>query len=385
MTTPNKTVAVFTGNRAEYGLLYPVLKALSHQVGLEIQLIVSGDHLKVKTDTEIVKDGFTISHQIDSTPHTDNIQLSAALMANLNGYWQVNRPDCLLVLGDRYETFAVALAAFYQNIPIAHIGGGDITTGGCVDDKLRFMLSEMATLHFVISKDSAYRLTQRGLFAKHIFVTGSPVFDNILHTSITKKSTLCEQVGFNPNQPIVLFTQHPIPAEGIATVEHFKNSVTALGDLAKEQGLQILATSPNQDGFASKIQQAIDEAKQNYPQIHWVTSLGRQGYLSWLSACDVVAGNSSSGLIETPFFRKASVTIGPRQSGRLRGQNVLECDYGVAAVKATIIQALSDSAFQRRVHETLNPFGEAPCAPEICKQLKIFLGLDKAASVAHAV
>lgn len=385
MTTPSKTVAVFTGNRAEYGLFYPVLKALSHQVGLELQLIVSGDHLKLNTDAEIIKDGFRISHQIDSTPHTDNIQLSAALMENLNGYWKVNRPDCLLVLGDRYETFAVALAAFYQNIPIAHIGGGDITTGGCVDDKLRFMLSEMASLHFVISKDSAYRLTQRGFFAKHIFVTGSPVFDNILQTSITKKSMLCEQVGFNPNQPIVLFTQHPIPAEGIATVQHFKDSVTALGELAKEQGFQILATAPNQDGFANEIQQAIDETKQEFPQIYWVTSLGRQGYLSWLSACDVVAGNSSSGLIETPFFRKASVTIGPRQAGRLRGQNVLDCEYGVASVKSTILQALTEKVFQQRVHSTPNPFGEAPCAPEICKQLKIFLAADRLASHAHAV
>ncbi|MEB3286670.1 MAG: UDP-N-acetylglucosamine 2-epimerase [Vampirovibrionales bacterium] len=367
-TSPKKTIAVFSGNRAEYGLLYPLLKAFHHHEGITLHLYAGGDHSRLGTLSEIEADGLPIFKTLrydkllpNGSPSALMCQASADIMPKMQALLSENRPDCFFVLGDRYESFAATLAAFYEKIPIAHLGGGDVTEGGCVDDALRFMISDLAHLHFTISKESAERLLQRGEEPWRVHVSGSPVIDNIADTPLLNRQALCQQYGINAEKPIVLFTQHPIPAEGEATVHHFAQSLEALAGLG--QAIQVIATHPNQDGFGQAFKNLITHSKSNQPNIHWQESLGRVQYLSWLASCDVVLGNSSSGLIETPFFGKPSITVGPRQAGRLRADNVVACDYGVTPVREAVLSALNDAAFITRAKKCYNPFGDKPSAP----------------------
>lgn len=368
-----KTIAVFTGNRAEYGLLYPVISAIHQHPGLALQLYVGGDHTRLGTVREIEEDGLPIFRKLqygfDATRLSAPAlmaQATASIMPTMQQAFSDDPPDFLLVLGDRYETFAAVLAAFYTKIPIAHIGGGDVTEGGCVDDVLRFLISDLAQVHFVISKDSGERLIVRGSNPADVHVTGSPVIDNLANTPLIERNKLCEIYRLKSEQPIILFTQHPVPAEGEKTVGYFQASVAALAD---SKDVQVIATVPNQDGFGQQFSAIIADSRKNHANIRWVDSLGREHYLSWLSACDVVVGNSSSGLIETPFFRKPSITVGDRQKGRLRADNVIACDYGVEPLKQAVLKALTDRDFQQQLNTLQNPFGDSPCAKKICEIL----------------
>lgn len=376
MPSKHKTIAVFSGNRAEYGLLYPILKAIHEHPNLTLHLYAGGDHTRLGTISEIEADGLPIFQTLGyDTPLDGNSPASlmsvatADILPKMQQHFAKKRPDVFFVLGDRYESFGATLAAFYEKIPVAHLGGGDMTEGGCVDDTLRFMISDIAHVHFCISKDSADRLLQRGEESWRIHVTGSPVIDNIANIQLLNKEALCAETGLNPNLPIILFTQHPIPSEGQITVQAFSDSIQALGELGESRQVQVIATHPNQDGFGEQFTTLIEDAKRKYPNISWNASLGRVHYLSWMAVCDAVLGNSSSGLIETPFFKTASVTVGPRQKGRYRAENILACDYGVETVKQAISTALFDESFLKKVKTCSQVFGSEPCTPGICKTL----------------
>lgn len=370
-----RKVAVFTGNRAEYGLLFPVLQAIHHASDLALCLIVGGDHPHQGTIVEIQRDGFPIHTVLkdDSFFAGTASQRMCGMTAFTTRFLQTaleqEQPDCFLVLGDRFETFAAALAAFYEKIPILHLGGGDITEGGCVDDALRFMISEMAAHHVVFSREAREHLIRRGIPSENIFLTASPIFDNLRQTRLIPKVELIADLGdsrFNGNQPIALFTQHPIPAEGMQTVRYFQQSLDALAGME----ISVIATYPNFDGLRNELLAVIEVSRRQHANITWVPSLGRQRYLSWMAACDVVVGNSSSGLIETPFFQKPSVTIGPRQAGRVRGKNVIEASYGIEPVRSAIRKALHDHVFLQEVKQSENPFGGISCATEVCRIIR---------------
>lgn len=378
---------VFTGNRADYGLLVPVLREICQRHGPDaLCLMVGGDHLRAQHRAEVLADPWRVSvtlalpasEDMPLSPPTDDTgarwacDLTASLLQQLAQLWQwpMARPQVLILLGDRVETYGVALAAFYHGIPIAHLGGGDVTEGGCLDDVLRNQLSGLARWHFVSNTASRNCLVACGVPVEDITVCGATVLDNILATPRIEKAALCDGVGFTPQRPIALFTQHPIPADGPATVTAMAQSLAALYALGQDVGLQTLATYPNRDGFPEAIEALIqDSTARHAPHIHWVENLGRQGYLSWLAACDVVVGNSSSGLIETPFFNKPSVTIGKRQDGRVRAANVCRVDTGYEAVYAGVRATLEAGPFT--VLE--NPFGTRPAAPVILDILAPFV------------
>ncbi len=373
-----RNVAIFTGNRAEYGLLFPIIKAVLAEPSLALQLLVGGDHPVVGTIEEIKTDGIPIASVFDYRQRWTGRPLDAlspaekmtrvcadTLTAFQDFIDTTGRPEIMIVFGDRYETLAVSLAAFLHQIPIVHIGGGDVTAGGCVDDHFRFAIADMASWHLVVAAENRDRLISRGVSSDRVIATGSAVLDNILSVERVDKQTLCNSVGFDPEKPIILFTQHPIPAEGDQTIVYFKQSIQALA----ETGYQVIATEPNRDGFGESLEQAIEWAKRSFPQIRWSASLGRRHYISWLAACDVVVGNSSSGLVETPFFYKPSVSIGCRQSGRIRAANVISCDYGVKPIQAAVQKALFDSEWKDSLKNMVNPFGDKPCAPQVVELL----------------
>jgi UDP-hydrolysing UDP-N-acetyl-D-glucosamine 2-epimerase len=373
LTTGILTIGVFTANRAEYGLLVPVLQHINTHPHLSLCLIVGPDHWQTGTIDEIIADGFTPQVAIKPPPsHTltpgnmppDAGQRMCALAGHVINTLPSQLPPhlhALIILGDRFEAAACALACRLLDLPILHIGGGDITEGGCVDDDLRHSISQLATWHATSTHASTQRLIHRGIAPERILTAGSLVVDNLHTLALIPKATLWAALGLNADLPTVLFTQHPIPAEGPATLQHFQDSLTALSRLP----VQVLATYPNQDGYGRELLDII--AHNQHPNFRWVPSLGRHRYLSAMSACTVVAGNTSSGLIESPFFGKPNLCIGPRQQGREHASNVLFCDYGINAVTQGINTLLHDPQWATNAHtaKANNPFGQAPAAPAI--------------------
>ncbi len=384
---------MFTGNRAEYGLLSPVIKALQNSEQFKVELFVGGDHLSSGSFKEIEEDGVPIERTLTNAPALYDEQIrndpsalmclnSANFISQMHSVFSEGTPDWLLVLGDRFETFAVTLAAFYHNVPIAHIAGGDITGGGCVDDTLRFSLSELAHLHFVISEPAKQTLLSRGEEDWRVLLSGSPVIDTLINTTFIPKEELYKSFGIPPHHNVALFTQHPIAADGKQTLTDMKTSLDTINDYAQSQQnqdktpLSIIATHPNRDGFSGDIDALIENSKKNHPHIQWHASLGQHRYLSWLNACQVVIGNSSSGLIETPFFNRSTINIGQRQAGRLCGENVIHSNNTPKAILAALDKALHNEAFISSLPTMNNPYGNAPCTPIICDALLKFSAHD---------
>jgi GDP/UDP-N,N'-diacetylbacillosamine 2-epimerase (hydrolysing) len=365
--TSKATVGIFTANRAEYGLLAPLIAALKHTHDLQPVLLVAQDHWLTGTVAEIEADGHAVDIPLKPVPLPADLppgqrmtRLCADLMHQLAAY--PPRPmDALVILGDRFEAAACAMAARLLEITLIHLGGGDITQGGCVDDDLRNVITCLSQWHGPMTTQSSNRLLSMGIDPSRIVVTGSLGYDNIHQLPLLAKADIYALYQLNPDQPVALFTQHPIPADGPATVTHFDQSLQALKALHQSHGLQTIASHPNSDGYNAELKQVMAQ----HPWVTWAPSMGRLRYLSMMGACDVVVGNTSSGLIETPFFGTPSVSIGPRQAGRQRGPNSQTCPYGIEAVSLAVKQALK----QGRYPLACNPFGHAPAAPVIIQQL----------------
>ena len=374
------SIAVFTGSRADYDLLFPLLRWLQvNLVGQTLTLIVGGEHLlrptvtlpTLQTDAQregwrlqILKDPLGAIHESSATYLPQTIRhLSACETLDWSNY------EAFIVLGDRYEAFAMALGAFYHHTPILHLAGGDLTQGGCVDDKLRWMITELATLHACFSQTSTNRVLARGISPQMVIHSGSLSVDNVLATPLLSRDSLLESVGWGDatdTRPIVLFTQHPIGVEGVESATYLAQSLEAL----KQANVRVIATAPNLDANSVEanlaIQSVISASQQEKnADIVWFSTLGRERYFSWLSLCDTVVGNSSSLLYEAPLFGKPALCIGSRQQGRESANNVQLVDYGVDAVLAGLQRVLYNEAFKHQAKTAVSPFGNEPAAPKI--------------------
>lgn len=380
--TPFRTIAIFTGNRAEWGLLQPIAQALQAHPDFDLRLWVGGDHWGAGTVDEIKVTGFDeliALNQLSSEewkalrklpPAQRSLVVTQRHLADAETILKQGAPDFVMVLGDRVEAFAIAYAVFYHSPWLLHLAGGDWTEGGCPDDRLRFLISEVAHLHGTFSEQSAQRLLARGEEPWRVKVLGNPALDRLKQLELLPKATLCKEVGFDPTQPVALFTQHPVPGESEqTTLEAFQASLNAL----EKSGYQVVATYPNTDAHGDALYQLISRHKAKWlPGWHWAESLGQVRYFSWMAACDVVVGNSSSGLYETPLFKKASITVGPRQAGRERSTNVLAVPYGEEALSDALGKVLTDSSFQNQVQACVSPFGEGDCIPRLLDWLTKF-------------
>lgn len=362
-------IALFSGNRADASLLMSVARALAEDERFRPQWWVGGDH-GAQATAEALQQAVPINlwslpipaqlydldgprRMIASTrAHLDALQHH--LDESLN-----NRPAAVVVLGDRFETLAVGLGCFYHQIPVVHLAGGDWTEGGCVDDRLRFMLSELASLHCCFSQTSADRLRARGY--DNVHVTGSTVVDNLRAVTLTSREDLFKGLGLDPVRPLWLATQHPIPTEG-------ERSLTGLNALIAgldEVGVQVVWTAPNRDGLGSAMARTLQHAVAERPHWRVVDTLGRTGYLSWLAECNGVIGNTSSGLLETPYFGKPSITVGPRQAGRERSGNVVAVEYDVTEIARAFRFVSEDVGFRAGLSALDLPFGKDPAAPQV--------------------
>jgi UDP-hydrolysing UDP-N-acetyl-D-glucosamine 2-epimerase len=369
LTTPKRKVAVFTGNRAEYGLQYPILKAVSEHPGLEYQLLVSGAHLDNnfgRTLDEIRNDGFRIDAEVKIEMSEDSRIATARAIGT--GVLAVSealerfRPDIVVVYADRFEGFAAVIAASQMNIPTAHIEGGDLTEGGALDDSVRHAMTKLAHLHFTTNEQATNRILGMGEEAWRVHTVGFPAIDLISEGRYASAAEVSERLALDLSKPVVLFTQHSVTTEFEQAADQARPALAAMRQLA-ERGVQVVLTYPNNDAGGRAIiaeLQALDAQRVKGIQVH--RSLGRHLYHGVLALARDPAvrvacvGNSSSGIKETPAFGCPTVNLGSRQDGRLRGDNVIDAGYDTGALVAAVERCLHDEAFRATARDTTNPY-----------------------------
>ena len=370
-----RTVCVVTATRAEYGLLRPVAQKLAADDRLRLQLVVTGAHLCPRlgeTVCEIKADGLPIAARLPI--FTDNAaepvaETIARTLTVFDGYFAQNRPDCVLLLGDRFEIFAVAAAAAARHIPIAHISGGDVTLGAA-DEYYRHCISKMAAVHFPSCADSAARLVRMGESPDTVFCVGGLGDENIRTLPKLSREELCRSTGFDLMQPFALVTYHPeTSADAGSPAAQAEALCTAM---AAVPGVFWLITGSNADAGGQICTQTLQAFAAAHPgRAGFVQNLGLQRYLSAMQYAALVAGNSSSGVVETPTFRVPAVNIGKRQAGRLLCANVLCCEAAAPAIEAALRRALS-AEFAALAKTAKSPYNGGDTSAKICAVLQGF-------------
>lgn len=377
-----RTVAVFTGNRAEYGLQYPILTAIAAHEGLDYRLIVSGAHLDQqfgRTLEEIRADGFSIHAEVKIDMEADTLTATARAIGtgvvSMSQALELIQPDLLVVYADRFEGFAAVIAGTQMNVPTAHVEGGDLTEGGALDDSVRHAMTKLAHLHFTTNQQASNRILAMGEEPWRVHTVGFPAIDLIAAGRYAKPDELRDAYGLDPARPAVVFTQHSVTTEFDQAAEQIRPSLAALKRLADE-GVQIVATYPNNDAGGRRIVDELERfAVDAGPNVQLYRSLGRNNYHGLLAlALDperrvACVGNSSSGIKETPAFFCPTVNIGSRQEGRLRGENVIDAPYDAGAVYRATIDCLYDEAFRQRCRAAANPYGVGDAGKKIANIL----------------
>ncbi len=370
-----RKIAVFTGTRAEYGLLSSIIRGIHESSEAELQLLVGGMHLSSEfgyTISEIQKEQIPISECLEflvSSETPVGITKSMGLaMISAADYFARDRPDILVVLGDRFETIAVAQAAMIARIPIAHIHGGEITAG-LIDEAIRHSLTKMSHLHFVATDAYKSRIRQLGENPANIFNFGAPGLDNIKELNLLKREVLSEAIGFQLDKKYFMVTYHPVTLSQSAGASGLSSLLSVLDEYPD---YQLIISYPNAD---TNYRELIDILNQYYRKNKNRTflsrSLGQLKYLSCLKHCEFVIGNSSSGIIEAPTLGIPTINIGDRQKGRITGDTVINCDDRKEAIKNAIDEALSKK-FSKRFKIAKNPYGSGDASKKIVEKLIMF-------------
>ncbi len=371
-----RKICVVTGTRAEYGLLYWLMKEIQADFDLELQIIVTGMHLSPEfglTYKVIEQDGFTIDEKVEMLLSSDtSVGIAKSIGLGVIGFADALdrlKPDILVVLGDRYEILAAAQAAMVAKIPIAHIAGGD-TTEGAYDEAIRHSVTKMSHLHFVTNEIAAKRVRQLGEDPQYIHNVGSPGIDQIKRIVLLNRNTLEKELDFKFREKNILITFHPTTLDAELPGEQFQKLLDALDMLGNEVGL--IFTKPNSDTDGRGLIEMIDKYVVARSNAKAYISLGQLRYLSTIACVDAVVGNSSSGLYEVPSFKKPTVNIGDRQKGRLKAASVIDCQPEAADIYEAIQQALTMDCVN-----TINPYGEGDASAVILRVIKETADLRK--------
>lgn len=351
-----RKICVVTGTRAEYGLLYTLMKEIEKDQDLQLQVIATGMHLSPEfglTYQEIEGDGFIIDRKVEILLSSDTpIGISKSIGLGVIGFAEAFgqlQPDLLILLGDRYEILAAAQAALIAKIPIAHIAGGD-RTEGAFDEPIRHSITKMSHLHFVTNEGSLQIVRQLGENPSHIYNVGSPGIDRIMSLRRLNRTELEKSLQFTLLKKNLLITFHPVTLDYQASGKQFSELLEALYNLGPEVGL--IFTKPNADPEGREIICLLNDFVARHPNAIAYTSLGQLLYFSLIAQADAVVGNSSSGIYEVPSFKKPTVNIGDRQKGRLLASSVISS----APEKAEIEKAIR-VAFIKDCSNTVNPYG----------------------------
>jgi UDP-hydrolysing UDP-N-acetyl-D-glucosamine 2-epimerase len=369
-----RKIAVVTGTRAEYGLLYWVIKKIHKAPELELQLIVTGMHLSPEfglTVRKIEKDEFPITERVEMLLSSDTESaISTSMGLGMIGFakaYERLRPDILLVLGDRFEILSTVAAAIPFRIPIAHIHGGESTTGS-MDEQFRHAITKMSHIHFASTEKYKNRIAQMGELPERIFCFGSPGLDNIYKLELKKKRELFEEIGIPCNKKIGIVTYHPVTLDKNSAKEQIKE---LLNSLDRFKDIFWVFTMPNADTEGRSIISAIEAfTRKRLANGKAFTSLGSLNYLSLLKYSSIMVGNSSSGLLESPSFKLPVVNIGDRQDGRTRSINIIDIkECRKDNIEAAIEKALGEE-FEIGLKGMENIYGAGNASEKIVEKLK---------------
>lgn len=366
-------IAVITGSRAEYGLLKPTLRRLAEDEEVALQLIVTGSHLSPfhgLTVREIEEDGLVIADRVElllasGTPLGTAKAVGLGVIGLAESLTRL-KPDRVLLLGDRFEILAAAQAAFLLGIPVAHLHGGEITTGA-FDDGIRHAVTKLSHVHLVAAEPYRRRVIQLGEDPARVMVVGAPALETIGEQAMASEEVLRTHCGLSLEGPVILVTYHP---ETLGKVDPVAAQAEMLSALEAFPEAQIIFSEPNADPGGAQLLpplQAFVEARSDRCRLF--ASLGQARYLRMVQMASVVVGNSSSGIIEAPVLGTPTVNIGSRQEGRLRAPSVLDCGPSREAIEKAIWEALGE-AWQSVAAKKESPYGGGPVSERIVRALK---------------
>jgi GDP/UDP-N,N'-diacetylbacillosamine 2-epimerase (hydrolysing) len=370
----SRKICVVTGTRADYGLLRWVMQGISDSNDLELQVVATGMHVSPEfgyTYSCIEKDGFSIDKKIEMLLSSDSPSgMTKSMGLGLIGFADAMKelkPDVVLLLGDRFEIFAAAAAALLANIPIAHLHGGE-STEGAADEAMRHSVTKMAFLHFVANEDYRRRVIQLGEDPARVFLVGGLGIDNIQKLQLLDRTALERELDFELGDKSLLVTFHPATLDGLSADAQIEGLLTALDTL---NDTHLVFTLPNADAGSRVLMDRIKQFVAGHANSRAYTSLGQLLYLSCLVHVDGVVGNSSSGIIEAPSFRKGTINIGDRQAGRIKAGSVIDCDCDADSI-VEALRCLYSPAFQASLKSVINPYGDGGASDKIVEILQSF-------------
>jgi UDP-N-acetylglucosamine 2-epimerase (non-hydrolysing) len=367
-------VAVFTGTRAEYGLLYWLINDINEDEMLKLQLLVSGSHLSSEfglTYKQILDDGFNIAEKIEILLSSDSpVGTAKSMGLAVLGYADaLDRlsPDVIVILGDRYEALAAAQTAMIMRIPIIHLHGGEVTEGA-YDDSIRHAITKLSYLHATSTDIYRQRVIQLGEAPDRVVNIGAIGLDHLKRTKLMSRESLGNTLQFNLSKPFFVVTYHPVTLAEESAVDTFNSLLTALNNFPSHQ---VIITYPNSDDGGREIIPLLKSYASERPgRVLAIESLGQIRYLSALKYADVVIGNSSSGIIEAPSFDVPTVNIGQRQQGRLSAKSVLHCAASTKSIVECIEQALS-KGYKEDDEKIINPYGHGNASSRVIDMIKL--------------
>ncbi|MEA3643245.1 MAG: UDP-N-acetylglucosamine 2-epimerase [Lamprobacter sp.] len=367
-----KKICVVTGTRAEYGLLRWVMEGIRESPVLKLQLIATGMHLSPEfglTVEAIEADGFQVDRKVEMLLSSDTaVGVTKSMGLGMIGFADALadlQPDLMLVLGDRYEIFSAAAAAMIARVPIAHLHGGEATEG-LIDEPIRHSLTKMSHLHFVAAEDYRRRVIQLGEQPDRVFRVGALGIDNIVRIKLLERDALEASLDFKLAPRNLLITFHPVTLEYNTSAAQMNELLAAL---AERPDTGLIFTMPNADTEGRVLFRQIENFCTHHPQARAYTSLGQLRYLSCIQHVDGIVGNSSSGLLEVPSFKKGTINIGDRQRGRLRATSVIDCAPDRASIGAALDRLFSGE-FQAQLSSVENPCGSGGASDAIVKILE---------------
>lgn len=368
----NRKICVITGTRAEYGLLRWIMQGIKDDPELTLQIIATGMHLSPEfglTYRAIEQDGFVIERKVEMMLSSDTpVGIAKSMGLGLIGFADALndlRPDLLVVLGDRFEIFSAVSAALVARIPVAHLHGGE-TTEGAFDEAFRHSITKMAHLHFVAAEVYRQRVIQLGEQPERVFLVGGLGIDNIKRLQLLDRTSLEETLDFKFGAKNLLVTFHPVTLETATASCQMAELLSALADLPDTR---IIFTLPNADTDGRVLIEMVEQFVAEHSNARAYASLGQLRYLSCIAQVDGVVGNSSSGLLEAPSFKKGSIDIGDRQKGRLRAGSVIGCEPTRESIAAALAQLYS-AEFQESLHDVVNPYGDGGASEKVVEKLK---------------
>lgn len=370
-----RKICIFTGSRADYGLLRPLIAQLNESKLIKLQILVSGMHLSHEfglTCNEIENDYFVIDEKVDIELGSDTAvgickSMGLGLIRFAEAYERL-KPDIVVILGDRFEAFSAAVSAMIARIPIAHLHGGEATLG-LIDENLRHCITKMSHLHFTATEEYRNKVIQLGEEPARVFNTGAIGLDGIKSLKLLSKKRLEKELNFTFNKHNLLITYHPVTLERNTSKKDFQQLLIALEDL---RDTNFIFTKSNADTGGRVINNLINSFVEKKSHISKAfASLGRLKYLSTMQFVDAIVGNSSSGIIEAPSFKIGTVNIGNRQEGRIKAKNVIDCRPIKNEIVGAIKQAFSKD-FQDLLINVVNPYEKKGTAKMIRKVLETY-------------